>query len=47
MPGWMWQTMHWLVGMPTVNWCLIGWPGSLRGMVGSAWKDSPWWPKAA
>ena len=34
-PGWTWQTMHWLVGMPVVNLCSIGWPGSSLGIVGS------------
>ena len=31
----MWHTMHWLVGMERVNSCLMGWPDSLCGMVGS------------
>ena len=41
-PGWMWQTMHWLVGMPAANWCSIGWPGSFLGdrRVGF-WKLRP------
>src|SRR5262249_34215857 len=34
-PGWMWHTMHWLVGTPTVKRCVIGCPGSSLGMVGS------------
>ncbi len=35
-PGCMWQTMHWLVGIASVNRCSIGWPGSFLGIVGSA-----------
>ena len=27
-PGWMWHTMHWLVGIERVNSCLMGWPDS-------------------
>ncbi len=34
-PGCMWQTMHWLEGMARVNWCRMGWPGWLCGIVGS------------
>ena len=34
-PGWMWHTMQWLVGMERVNSCLMGWPDSFFGMVGS------------
>ncbi len=34
-PGWMWQTMHWLDGMARVNTCLMGWPDSFFGIVGS------------
>ena len=34
-PGWTWQTMHWLVGIAAVKRCSIGWPGSFFGIVGS------------
>ena len=37
-PGCVWHTMHWLVGMALVNLCSIGWPLSFFGMVGSG----PW-----
>ena len=42
-PGWMWQTMHWLVGMPLplAKRCSMGWPGSSLGMVGSVEKLRP------
>ena len=28
-PGCMWQTMHWLVGIARVNECFKGWPERL------------------
>ena len=34
-PGCMWQTMHWLVGIELVNVCEIGWPDSFFGIIGS------------
>ena len=42
-PGWMWQTMHWLVGMPLpgANRWSIGCPLSFRGIVGSGEKLQP------
>jgi hypothetical protein len=43
----MWQTMHWLDGIARVKACLIGWPGWSFGMVGSAVRLLPSWPKAA
>ena len=54
-PGWIWQTMHWLVGMLLVNMCWIGCPGSSLGIVGSMyWTQSsfseaarPRWPYLA
>ncbi len=46
-PGWTWQTMHWLLGMPVTNLCSIGWPGSFLGMVGSGFWLNPRCPAAA
>ena len=46
-PGWMWQTMHWLVGMERVNSCLMGWPDSFCGMVGSICALCAWLPYLA
>ena len=40
-PGWMWQTMHWLLGMESVNWWAIGWPEQFLGIVGSGEKLVP------
>src|SRR2546422_11538727 len=46
-PGWTWQTMHWLEGMARVNVCRIGWPDSFLGIVGSTVALYPRWPKRA
>jgi hypothetical protein len=43
----MWHTMHWLVGIARVSSCLIGWPDSFFGMVGSICALRPWLPYAA
>ena len=43
-PGCIWQTMHWLEGMPRVNWCLMGCPDWFFGMVGSMVALNPEWP---
>src|SRR2546428_7867196 len=40
-PGWWWQTTHWLDGIVLVKTCLIGWPDSSRAMVGSAVAGRP------
>ena len=46
-PGWTWQTMHWLVGIESVNLWAIGWPGSFLGIVGSTEKLRPRLPNLA
>ena len=43
-PGCMWQTMHWLEGMERVKECLMGWPGCVLSIVGSAVALVPEWP---
>jgi len=46
-PGWMWQIMHWLDGMERVKACLMGWPDSFLGMVGSEDSLKAEWPNFA
>ncbi len=36
-PGWTWQTMHWLVGIRSSNLCWIGCPGWSLRIVGSTY----------
>jgi hypothetical protein len=40
----MWQIMHWLEEIERVKTCLMGWPDSFFGMVGSDEALKPEWP---
>ncbi len=46
-PGCMWQTMHWLVGIARVKTCFSGCPERFFGIIGSCVSVNPWLPALA